>query len=196
MSKFNQTKSQYLKSDSATIQYIDESKFFWQEVDSRGIMCGFSSLDIDESTTIDDILDLYEFTQLTQVVQVADGQIHQVVEPSTKVRKLIDDGYIYRVDQYEHTDSVASADTFNICVKFIGNSPKERLQTPLLLKVSNGARISAIGLQIAHLIGFDPAKVEDFLYHVDSERVGKEHVLVTPEDPKVIRVVLLDMKAQ
>lgn len=189
--------SQYLKSNSLIIRYIDRSIFSWKEVDRTGVIRGDRSIKIDESTTVGDILALYKQSKFAQVVKMSNGRIDQVVEPSTKVVQLIADGHIYRVDQYKHTDAmiIEGADTFNVCVKFIGDSPQERLQTPLLLKVSNGARISTIGYHVASLIpGLHPMKIQEFQYQVDGKSVGKEYLLAKPKDSKKIQVVSLDMK--
>lgn len=156
-------------------------------------MCGVRSFDIDEKSTIGDICAEYD-SRFTQVVKVKDGVIHGIVASSTKVIDLIDDGYSYRVDQYKSSDCISETDKFNICIKFVGNSPAERQKTPILMKIANGNPLYTIGYHTASLMGLDLSDITNFGYSIDGKSMVKEQRLWKPPNPEFIPVVSLDMK--
>lgn len=193
---FDGTVSKYLKSHSATIEYkvIDRSMFDVLVVNNKGIACGVRSIPINRSTTVGDICINYGFTH-AQVVKMKDDTIHGIVARDTKAIKLIDDGCAYRIDLYSTSILFPyENDTFYVCVKFIGDSPSERQQTPLLVKFENGKTLDVIGLQIVNLLGItNVGAFSDFQYSIGGKFVKNDHVLVKPKDPKTVPVVLLNM---
>lgn len=196
VTRFKGTVLQYLESHSANVEYkmIDRSTFLVQEVNSKGIAVGVHSIPIQKSTTIGLICDEFE-SKHAQVVKMNDGIIQGVVPRDTKAAKLVDDGYAYRIDVYRTSLYLPIGDdTFHVCVKFIGNSPTERLQTPLLVKVKSGQTLNVIGLQIFSILGMaNMNDIKNFQYSIDEKFAKKEHVLDKPKDPESIPLVLLNM---
>lgn len=167
--------------------------FDFKEVNSKGIDCGVYSVSVDKSTTIGDICAKFD-SKHKQVVRMKDGLIHGIVASGTKAVKLIDDGCTYRLDLYPTSRLLSDENTFHVCVKFIGNSPAERLQTPLLVKVKNGKTLNAIGLHLVDILGIlNVAVVRNFQYFIDDKYVQNDSMLFEPESPESIQVVSLNM---
>lgn len=163
-----------------------------EQVDKNGISYGVRVFDIDATTTIGDICAMYD-SKNTQVVKIKNGRILGVVASNTTVAALIDDGYSYRLDEYKSSDCHPGDDKFYVCVKFIGNSPAERKQTPLLIKIQNGGTTHSVGLHVGLLADIP---VMNFAYFFGSNHQSKPgHVkLLKPTNyPKTIGIISIDL---
>lgn len=196
ITNFKGTVSEYLESHSPNIVYkvVDRSKLHVQEVNRKGIAGGVRSIPIKKSTTIGQICDEFR-SKHAQVVKIKNGLIQEVVASDTKAADLVDDGYAYRIDLYPTAIHLTDDDdTFNVCVKFMGDSPEGRLKVPVLVKYKSGHTLNSIGFQVFSLLGMtNMDDVNDFQYSIDGKFIAKEHVLNKPIDPESIPVVLLNM---
>lgn len=184
----------YLQSYSANVEYkvVDRSTLQVLEVNSKGIANGVHTIPITKSTTVGEICDGYQSNHAL-MVQMKNGLIHAVVARDTKAAKLIDDGHSYRIDLYQISPYISGNDTFYVCVKFVGNSPEERKQTPLLMKIKNAQSFNCIGMQIFSLLGMSNMQaIKGFQYSFADKFVQKEQVLQKPDDPESIPVVLVN----
>lgn len=188
-----------VESNHDTIEYINPSKFIYEDVDSHGYMCELKSIKVDGTMTVDDICGTH--SKHTRMVQMKNGEIHRIVPPTCHAVQLIDDGYKYRVDQYKHTLIGAGEDAVNICVKFIGNSPQERKKTPLVLKIGKDLGFYSIGYHVQGMgLGLQPDEVKNILYSIDGECVhsnqslnGYYETVCKPNDPDFIQIISLEM---
>lgn len=197
ITRFKGTVSQYLKSHTTNIVYkvIDRSMLHVQVVNIKGIAGGVEAIPIKKSTRIGEICDSYG-SKYAQVVQIKKGLIQGIVARDTKAADLVDDGYAYRIDLYPTTTSHLpdGDEALHVCVKLIGDSPPERLKTPVLVKLQRGNTLNSIGFHVYSLLGMTNMKaLNNFKYSLDGKFVGKDHILNKPENPELIPVVLLNM---
>lgn len=167
-------------------------KFHMQDVNARGMQCGVISTAFNESTTIGDICAQYE-PKWTRVLRMKDGLIRSIVPPNTKVVKLIEDGYGYRLDRPK---SASHPKEFHICVKFIGDSPADQLRTPLLINVRNGDTLNAISLKVLGIVGNTKdlmRAMEQFEFFIDGKPLPKYYTFNQPNNTNFIQVVSLNM---
>lgn len=194
ISDSNITVSQYLKHNSPNIEYmvIDQSKFQMQDVMSSGINCGMITVAIDESTTIGDICTQYGNAR---VLRMKDGLIRAIVPFNTKVTELITDSYVYRLERCQTTNQPYD---FDVCIRFIKDSPAERVETPLLIKLRNGDTLQTLSLNIMGILANSRANdlfktMKQFEFFIDGKPIPGDYVFVRPDDPEFIQVISLNM---
>lgn len=189
---FDVTVSRFLRHNLPNIEYkvIDRSTFHMQNVNGSGIAGEVKSFAINESTTIGDIC---TENRGKFVLRMKDGLIQGIVPYNTKAIELIADDYTYRFDRLQSLDH---PDEFFICVKFIKDSPADRLQTPLLIKMRNGGRMKTLCLKVLSIVGCTTnlfEAINRFQFFIDGKVVADDHVFIQPNDSNFIQILSLNM---
>lgn len=186
-----------MDNNSLNIEYeeMDGTHLRFQRTNGRGIITECVDLPVNESITIGDICGMCENTVL--FLRLKDGVIRSIVSPDTRAIDLVNDEFQYRIDQYLPALQIG-LDLFFVCIRFVKDCPPQRLRTPLLVEVENGASRQTLSLRVCHALNdylnirpnFDFILAEDC---VERTADGKNVRLVKPNDPEIIPLIELNM---
>lgn len=187
----NTSVSDFLAKHSPKIAYkkSDCKSIPLQCVHSNGTEAGMRHFSTDETKTVGQICEENCPNGLVQkVTRLLDGNIISIVPPHTKLVDLINDGYEYRINQCE--PGMLKNDSFHVCVSFLGKCRKKRL--PILVKVSNGESLTALGMRLISILNLIVNPLTKFNFRVDPKWTctpENELILVAPTDLDEIPLV-------
>lgn len=193
----------FLKQNPEAILYEeDDPKYIrMQRISSDGKEIDIVTIPITKTHTIGDILPIFN-VQHHRVVQLKDGIIRSIILPETKLCDLDCNKFQYRLDA-KQIHRFPGDDPFPVCIRFVKQSPKERLSIPLLIDIPNKSSIYGLKLILFTILGmhdmnalnkFDLEIVGDWCKRVPGENPNEVDILlIRPDDPTVIPVILLNM---
>lgn len=154
---------------------------------------------INDTKTIGDVCSEYGNCR---VVQLKNGIIRSIVRPDVKLFNLVGDRFKYRIDTIDtFLENVVekNADAFHVCIRFVKQSPEYRWKIPMLIKVRNGMSVLLLGNIVCKALATgekDLNMAKNFEFESDCIRTcpnANVPVLVKPDNPETIPVILLNM---
>lgn len=197
--------SKFRKSNSLNIEYEteDDRHLELQRVSRKGLeVCKFF-YPISNSTTIEEICEKSAASS-SRILKMKDGAIFGIVAPEVKAIDLLTDEFEYRLDECGKIWD-AKKDPFFICVRFVKNCPKERLNIPLLVEADHGDSLWGLGLRVIQQMGATDMNIlNDLEFEGDcivhdpngSATPAQSSLIVKPKDPQTIPVILLNMNCK
>lgn len=166
-----------------------------QQIDSCGREIGRVNIPINEKKTIGDVCSEYK---CDRVVKLKDGVIHGIVQPESKLIQIVGDEFDYRLESRSGISACLDrATSFNVCIRFIKQSPERCLKTPILVEIPNETCVQMLRILVGFAMGEkDRSMFKNFEFESDCIKKtadGKKAIVVRPDNPEIIPVILLNM---
>lgn len=189
-------------SSKITYKTVDKNLFKLQCVSEAGKELNVHQFPINESTTISDICKMNCPNQIGQrIVRIKDGIIVSIMKADTKVIDLINDGFVYRLDQYMPGLMMEESDTFFVCTRFESRSENQKLN-PILVEVANGDTLNALAMRLTYILHLSMDKLNDIKFDVNDDWIARPCgapntntgiILVKPQFSETIPVILVHL---